>query len=352
MGGRRLRRGVAEHAERAGIGRVVRLHRQHRNGDSIVGWLILASFPAVIAVGALLLVGSPHWRPVVVGYAALCWGAAAWRHWGPIAGPDGRRWFVVAERGLLIWSAESNAVVWTIRWGALRAQSGALAWHEDGQVHELVVPAVSRRKALLRSIDNRTLGPSWSASRLASMASAGLVTVLVAQFAAVPLALDIIRGERPGDFHDLFRICDGGRAFSGAPSYRGPGPHPVAVRLWTSHDLQVQADRLAPDVVQLIACPNQIGRSSEPLRSCAWEDGSTEMEYQGHYRVDVHEVSTGRNVTSFEIAGSSDVRPVLACSPYHYDLDDRPDHSEPVTYPTEAALATRLSPLVDGEALG
>ncbi|MGQ5260478.1 hypothetical protein ACTWLT_06935 [Micromonospora sp. ZYX-F-536] len=352
MGGRRLRRVVAGHAERAGLGRVVRLHRQHRNADSIVGWLILASLPAVVAVGALLLAGSPHWRPVVVGYAALSWGAAAWRRWGPIPDPDGRRWFVVAERGLLIWSTKSNTAVWAIPWQALRAQSGSLAWHEDGQVHELVVPAVSRRKALLRSIGNQTPGPSWSVRRLASMASAGLATVLVAQFAAVPLALDIIRGERPGDIEDLFRICAGGQAFSGAPPYRGQGPHPVAARLWTSHDLQVQADRLASDVVQLVACPTQIGRSSEALRSCTWKDGSTEIEYQGHYRVDVYEVRTGRKVTSFEIAGSSDVPPVLACAPYHYDLDDRPEHSEPVTYPAEAALAAQLSPLVDGKALG
>ncbi|MGC4750415.1 hypothetical protein ACLQ28_32820 [Micromonospora sp. DT201] len=184
------------------------------------------------------------------------------------------------------------------------------------------------------------------------MASAGIATVLVVQFAAVPLALDILRGERPGDIEDLFRICDGGQAFSGAPPYRGPGPHPVAVRLWTSHDLQVQADRLTSDVVQLVACPNQIGRSSEALRSCTWKDGSTEIEYQGHYRVEIYEVRTGREVTSFEISGNSDVSPVLACAPYHMDLDERPDHSVVKSYPTEAALAARLSPLVDGEALG
>ncbi|MEU7799412.1 hypothetical protein AB0J14_31450 [Micromonospora arborensis] len=352
MGGRRRRRVVAEHAERVGLGRIVRLHRQHRNAESIVGWLILASFPAVIAVGAFLVAGSPHWRSVVVGYAALAWGAVAWRHWGPITDPDGRRWFVVTERGLLIWSTKSNAAVRAIPGETLRVQGGSLAWHEDGQAHELVVPAVSRRKALLRSIDSRAPGPSWSVGRLASLASAGLATVLVAQFAAVPLALDIIRGERPGDIEDLFRVCDGGQAFSGAPPYRGPGPHPVAVRLWTSHDLQAQADRLESDAVQLVACPDRIGRSSEALRSCTWENGSTEIEYQGHYRVEIYEVRTGREVTSFEISGSSSVPPVPACAPYRLDLDERPDHSEVESYPTEAALAARLSPLVDGEALG
>ncbi|MFG1869831.1 hypothetical protein [Micromonospora arborensis] len=352
MGGRRLRRVVTEHAERAGLGRVVRMHRQHRNAESIVGWLILASLPAVVAAGAFLLAGSPHWRSVVVGYAALGWGAAAWRRWGPIPDPDGRRWFVVTERGLLIWSTKSNTALWAIPGQTLRTQGGSLAWHDDGQAHELVVPAVSQRKALLRSIDNQAPDPSWSVGRLASMASAGLATVLVAQFAAVPLALDVIRGERPGDIEDLFRICDGGQAFSGAPPYRGPGPHPVAVRLWTSHDLRVQADRLASDDVQLVACPHQIGRSSEALRSCTWENGSTEIEYQGHYRVEIYEARTAREVTSFEISGSDYVSPVLACAPYHVNLDERPDHSEVESYPTEAALAARLGPLVDGEALG
>src|SRR3954470_2432656 len=37
--------------------------------------------------------------------------------------------------------------------------------------------------------------------------------------------------ETPGDGAGLARICDGGAGFSGAPPYRGAGPHPTTVIL-------------------------------------------------------------------------------------------------------------------------
>ena len=364
MTGTRPRHVLAEHARLAGLGRIARVHRQRREVSVAPALLAVAAVPAVIAVFALVLSDSPHWRLPVLGYAALLWLNAAWLRWGPIKGPDGRRWFAVAEGGVLVWSPASAAAPSAIPWDEVRVRrrpapptTHQLVWQEDDREHVVDVPmasAVSRRTDLLSALRRRGPVPPWTLARLAGTAVIGVATVLVGWFAAVPVALDVVLGERPDHITDFSRMCEGGGAFGRAAPYHGAGPHPVAVYNEYGgypdyHDSPVEDAMGWPPAgsVQLVGCSRLVGRAAETgIATCPYEGGYTVTDYQGRYQVDVYEARTGRAVESFTVDG----RVGGDCLEHIYVRPGSPRDRSYETVPSDASYAAALAPLVNGEA--
>ena len=370
MGRNANRRRAAEYAARASFGRVVRVHEEQSDSTIfgvLVGITCIAFVVAGLAVFGLALSGLPAWRLVVLGWVALLLlTLAVWR-WGPVEHPDGRRWFGVTEGGLLVWSPELETEPQAIPWSALRATrrivgpSGAvirLVWQDDGVEHTFDLPNVFGRKVLLRTVEHRGPVPPRSPLRVAGNAVVGLATALVLWFVAVPVALDIVFGEKPDNVTDLFRMCEGGEAFGRAAPYRGSGPHPLAVY----NDGTGYPDYLPglewvdspwppPDEVQkvqLVGCGQLVGRASPtPLGNCNYEGGYNTTTYQGRYRIDVYEARTGRRITSVTVDGRAESSG--GCMPRIVVPSDRPQQTVVETLPDDAAYEAQLYALVNGE---
>ncbi|GAB3433875.1 hypothetical protein [Actinophytocola sediminis] len=356
----RTRRAVAGYALEAGFGRVVRVHR-HMRDSGLLGVLVsvtvLAIFAAAIAVFAFVLNESPLWRLPVLGLAGLVGVTAATWFWGPTPDPDRRRWFVIAEHGLLVWSPGSDTPSAAVRWDDLRVDWSErvpqLTWEDGGQRHTLGLTGVSGRGDLIQAVARSGRVGRWTPGRLARTATAAIATAAVVWFAAVPVVLDLVLGERPDDITNFGQVCAGERDFGRAAAYEGRGPHPIAV--YSDHSYPEYSDGAVTDAkgwpladtVQLVGCVRQIGKATpDSLVSCPYEGGYTMTVYQGRYQVEIYEARTGRPVSSFTIDGSTDTD----CAAMIYVLPD--DHSEQSydTSPDEASYAKRLASLVNDEA--
>lgn len=372
----RVRRGLAEHAEHAGFGPTVRVHRQRRDLDGPAAITAVAAVPAGLATFYLVLNGSSGWQLVVLACAMLLWLMAGWAYWYPVKDPEGRHWFAVAEGGLLVTASGSSKPPRAIPWGSLRVDNrvfvnGKLVRHclvrqdENGDEHrEFDMTVISGRRALIRAVKRGGPVSPGYAFRAVRVVVLGSVTALAVWFAGVPVALNIVLGERPADATDLARICTGGSAFGRAAAYRGPGPHPVAVYRAEESDYPVYPESFGgadgspkPDAVQLVGCARSLGRASEdPLESCGpytslgipgtggyWYD-----TYEGRYRIDLYEARTGHRVGSITLDGSGRADP---CDPTIVVAQSRTPHRDSrETTPDPAGYAARLSRFVNNKA--
>ncbi|MGI5212553.1 hypothetical protein [Plantactinospora sp. CA-290183] len=366
MTGTLSRSGIAVYAERIGFGRIARVHWQRRESalaNALAGLSAVGLVLAALIVFGLLISGAPQWRLPVLAWTALAGATYACWRWGPVDDPDRRLRLVVTERGLLVWQPESAEPPTAVPWPEARVASRAvlpgktadwLVWSDGTETHELALAAVVGRGDLVRAVGQGAPVPGWPIGRLAATGGVGLALAVVLGLAAGPVALDIVLGERPHDITALSRMCEGGDAFGRAVPYRGPGPHPVAVYTGESDyprhlaGLDDADGWPPPDDVQLVGCLHLIGRvSPEMLESCDYEGGYTLVMFQGRYRIDVHEVRTGRRVASVPVDGTSGG----SCAEFTYAKRDA-TYDERDTAPDDAAYAAKLSALVDGEAVG
>jgi hypothetical protein len=97
---------VAEQARLAGFGTVARTHREHRDVSVAAGVLMVALLPVAITTLIRALHYAPNWRVLPLVEVALALGVYLWAQLGPVAQ---RRWYAVAQGGLVIWSPRARS---------------------------------------------------------------------------------------------------------------------------------------------------------------------------------------------------------------------------------------------------
>jgi len=336
----RIRRRLTDFAQQAGVGPVARVHRQFRSAVAVVALCAIAAVPAGLGIFGMVLSESPQWREILLAYAGLVGLTVAWSYWGPVNGLPTRCWYAVADGGLVAWEPRQDDAPTVTRWSEVPVELA----------HEL--PTVSGRADLVRAIQTRRPVLPRRRGLLVGSAVGVLASGLVLWFAAVPLALDVVVGERPGPISDLARMCTGGNSYGRTAAYEGAGSHPVAVYDgYGGYPAHIQG--FAPtsetwpsgEEVQLVACLRELAHG-EGLGSCPYEGGYTVSVYQGSYRVDVYEARSGNKVDTFTIDGKNDAGD---CSPSIFvGENDSDDERSYTTGPSDADYAAAFEPLVTG----
>lgn len=283
-----------------GLGRVIRVHREHAPaflaaGLAGAGTLVAAIVAGIMAASATRLWQLPLFLSVVVIVLVVLY-----FHFGPVPG-TGRRWYAVAEHGLLIFSRREEPV--------------AITYDQRERIRALELSGTCSISDL-RDVQRRLApGRSWSRRRLVGLASYGAVAVLLVA-SGWPMGTYAVLG-LPLEKSDFAATCaDGGGGHRRAAAHSGE-THPIAAFIdygggfvfrreasfprGTSPDTE-HADLTA---VQLVACATAIGFASDtPLTECSYSTVNDQL-YQGLYRLDVFEARTGRKVASSQLAGST-----------------------------------------------
>jgi hypothetical protein len=127
----------------------------------------------------------------------------------------------------------------------------------------------------------------------------------------------------PADLNGFFDGCGSQPvAFTGAASYSGPGPHPIAIETTNGNAPnddpggwrdQPPAWRPAPAAVQLVACVTSVTRvGSDPVNICSFDYlGSQDSEamYRGREDITVYEARTGQVAGRASVVGQDTVCP-------------------------------------------
>ncbi|MDT7728700.1 MAG: hypothetical protein QOI21_5276 [Actinomycetota bacterium] len=334
MGARR--RAIQVAAEAAGLGRVVRVHRQHRPSDNAGIAAVFGVFFAALATLYLRLAESPLWLlPGFLAALLICCVLLS-MHLGPVRG--GRRWFAAAEGGLLVFSPDEDALIVPYDGLVVRqrasgtrqatrtqpatrtASESRLIWPDGrGGERSLVLPATCCRTDLLAAARARRPVSAWTRGRAAGLAAQAVVAVVLV-ISAVPLARDAVLGP-PVTYADISRTCTGGGGHGQAAGYSGAGPHPML--LYAEHsggvgfidypeegfpDAALADPPAKPDLntAQLVACARLDGAAAS-LSGCSYTGDTRYDTVQGRYRVEVYEIRTGREVASATVTGSIDV---------------------------------------------
>jgi hypothetical protein len=374
----RSRQAIQAAADAAGLGRVVRVHRQHRPSGN--AWIAagFGVFFAALATFYLILAQSPLWP--LPGFLATLLIACVLlaMHYGPMHG--GRRWFAVAEGGLLVWSPDKDPVTVPYDGMVVRERAGAvrqatrtrpatttppetrLTWPDGlGGERSLVLPATCSSTDLLIALRARHPVPAWTARRTTGLAAQAVVAAALV-ILAVPLARIAVLGP-PATYADLFRTCTGGGGLGQAAEYSGEGTHPMLLYIEHSGGLGFidYPDEGFPDAelanplakrdlntVQLVACAHLDGEGVA-LTGCSYSGNTNFETVQGRYRVDVYEANTGREVTSATVLGSveadKDCRPLVNVPQGKVGMDN-----VSATPPERAEVEQALGNLVTGPA--
>jgi hypothetical protein len=347
------RRTVGERAAEAGLGRVVRVHREHTDNARSVGPLVCGALAALLTAFVLVLNDAPIW-PVPL-FALAVAGAAEylWVHLGPVADPGGRRCYVVAERGLLVRSPGAERVV---RWDQVRGSA-------------LRPPPTCCGRDLAAALDRGAPVPRWTWRRLVRGAAVGGLAVAVL-WTGVPVAAGALFG-LPVTYGALSGLCEGHDGNRRSAEYTGPGPHLTVVytesdRFLSYPDYSYPSEpplvpREHPDLdgVQLVACAHLLGHADpDPAQTCPYTGGDGWRTYRGRYRLDVLSAHSGQRVASFPVTGAfpgsgwngldDSGCPLTISVPR-----DRPARVDDWnTPPGDATYRALLAPLVDGTAGG
>ncbi|HET6703961.1 hypothetical protein [Amycolatopsis sp.] len=331
MGPRQRRRELAEAAQSAGLGALVRIHRGHGAGAVVAGLglvVAIGSVPTAIAVLIMRSEAVTTWQWPLLLWSALAGLAFLAGHVGPVSG--GRRWVGVAHGGLVTWQRGS---VRTAKW----AEAGGLP--ADG---------VCCAGDLRAAIERRAAVGTWTRRRLTGLTVTVLATAAATWFTAVPIAAHVLLGERPLKVAQLARMCEGGRSFGRTAAYEGAAPHPAVV--FTTAGFggyePVSDDEVA--TVQLVGCAVLIGEGPA-IKSCDYEGGYHRETYQGRYLVEVYEAQTARHVGSFRIDGPGPDQLEAKCAPSILVPESGDVQSDRAhTDPDEGTYRTHLAPFVDG----
>ncbi|NBH03492.1 hypothetical protein [Amycolatopsis sp. SID8362] len=331
MASRQRRRKLAEAAQSAGLGPLVRIHRGHGAGPVVFGLGIVVavgSVPVAIATIIMRTVDVTTWQWPMLLWSALVGLFFLSVHVGPL--PGGRRWVAVADGGLVTWQG-----------GAVRTQT----WAEAGSLQANVVCCAGDLQAAIR---RRSPVPPWTLRRVVCLTVTAIATAAATWYAAVPIAAHVALGERPLKVAQLARICQGGSAFGRAASYEGAAPHPAVV--FTSdgdYGYEPMPDSSA-DTVQLVGCSALIGEG-QPMNNCDYEGGYHRETYQGRYQVEVYEAQTARHVGTFRIDGKGPDATAAECSPSIWVPESGGIASDrSPTNPEDSSYHAHLAPFVDG----
>ncbi len=332
----RRRQAIADAARAAGLGEIVRVHREHSDlGVAVALWFLasVGSVPAVIVSLIMLSEDSTTWQWPLLACATAMGVAYLMTHVGPARA--GRQWVAVADGGLVMWS---------------RHFVRTFAWDEAQGID---VGSACNLGDLRNSIALRRPVGAWTPRRVTGLTITGLVTAAAVWFTAVPIVLHVLVGERPTDLAHFARMCDGGPPFGRTAAYEGPAPHPIAVYSESPGDFpdfHNGEPPPEPDTVQLVGCARLTGKASpNVLKTCSYEGGHGWETYQGRYRIDVYEARTGRAVTSFDLdgIGPDDIGgtcPPFISVPKNAKGDSNTHHSEP----SSDSYRAKLGPLVNG----
>lgn len=261
-----------------------------------------------------------------------------------------------------MWSPRIGEASAVIPWAAvLRVTGRRVIWRDAEEERQLTVSPMVGRRDLLTAFDRRAPVPERAASRIGPPAVAAVLVLLAAGslvwFGAVPVAVELVRGERPKDVFALSRICDGGGPFRGSARYRGAAPHPVVVVNETGADHVAGAQSASGNwpagrLMQLVACGRPVGRAKpDALASCPYQpvltgSAHTVNLYQSRYEYDVRQARTGRHVGTVTVDGDTDP----TCSDSWTFTENDPHTVEVDLDPTPAQLDTAFAALVNGPA--
>jgi hypothetical protein len=357
------RRTIADVAAQAGLGKVERTHREQCVATEV---LVIPLVVVAIIVGVALLNEVPYWLPLTMTCVLVLWLAAALIRWWPVSRSRGRRWFVVAERGLIVWTRTAAALV--IAWDDVTAvelskagttgSTHTLRWSAKGEPGSLEIRATSKQASLIKALQGRkavSRRVGWLQPAATTAAALVTMVLLLAQFG--PTAVNVALGERPASLADLKRICFGGKGFGRAAAYTGSGPHPVlltdeAKTVYSGQNGRSVKSSVPPHEVELVACFNGVVRAPGNvfLGDCDYVVTGSDRRYvyhvyQGRMRLTVHEARTARTVASLTVDGRK--RP--QCESIRFIHPNEPQIEERDTVPEESAYAEPLSPLINGK---
>ncbi|WP_447002376.1 hypothetical protein ACRAKI_21880 [Saccharothrix isguenensis] len=287
---------AAEH----GLGRVIRVHREHASASLAAGLAGVGTLVAPIVAGIMAASDARLWPLPLFLAVAMIGLVTLYVHFGPVPG-TGRRWYAVAEHGLLIFSRREEPI--------------AITYDQRERIRALDLAGTCSISDL-RDVQRRLApGRRWSRRRLVGLASYGVVAVLLIAF-GWPVGTYAVLG-LPLETSDFAATCvNGGGGHRRAASHSGE-THPTAAFLDYGGGFLFDAEasfppgsRLDTDpedltAVQLVACASAIGFASRiPLSECSYRTVVDRL-YQGLYRLDVFEARTGRKVASSRLAGST-----------------------------------------------
>ena len=157
--------------------------------------------------------------------------------------------------------------------------------------------------------------------------------------------------EHATSIDDFYRMCDNGKPFSGAPAYRGDGPHSVVLFLNGASAAAYAFDGapsgaghlVGAGTIQLVACARPDDSGTTVLRTCQYQGGHSSTLYLANWRFDVYEARTGRPVTSIPVGGD----PQAVCPPV-MEFEDNEAPGVGVDAPPSDAQFTLLDSLVPG----
>ncbi len=309
-------RAIARATERAGLGSPIRVHRGFAGGAGVATLLTAAT----VAVPVVIFSGALPWRLVVLAYAALVALVLAWLRWGTLRD---RRWFVVAEGGVLVWSVPAGSTVAAVPWPEVR----------DGPVF------AGRPRSLHRVLQRQEPARAWPVTGVLTVAA----LALLGWFVVVPLLREYDRAEVPTT-NDLARLCDGGDGFRSLPRYRGPGPHPAIVFLGGALAYPLTTSPPPPDTVQLVGCAEPAGvASAEAITTCRYDLGVATV-YRGRYRLEVHEARTGHLIDRLTV----DAGPSTGSCPLTEVFIAGQDTTSRNSTPNDLDFTAALKPLTGG----
>ncbi|WP_410641560.1 hypothetical protein [Amycolatopsis sp. lyj-346] len=331
MGPRQRRRKLAEAAQSAGLGALVRIHRGHRAGivvSVLVFLVVVGSVPAGIVTTILRYEDSTTWPWPLLLWSALAGITFLVVHVGPVF--DGRHWIGVAHGGLVRWQR-----------GAVRTAT----WAEAGNLR---TDSVCCAGDLRTSIRRGAPVGAWTGRRIAGLTVTVLATAVATWFAAVPIGAHILLGERPRTVEQLARMCQGGHSFGRTAAYEGPAPHPAVVFTTNGFDSYRPVPDTDAATVQLVGCAVLIGQG-KAIDSCDYEGGYHRETYQGRYLVEVYEAQTARHVGSFRLDGKGPEQASAACSPSILVPESGSIQSDrSYTEPDDDSYRAHLAPFVAG----
>ncbi len=339
----RTRQALDEYAREAGFGRVVRVHRPLSSSWLVISLALAVVFGVPAAAFALLIVDPWLWRWPVLGVAVLVALLLAARRWGPSGPREEQRWFVVAERGLVVLTRDSVEVA--LPWDSVsveRDMGRYLVWSDGETQHSTRFLGVVGRRDLLAAVERGGRIASWTPRRITRTATIGIAATLGVVFVVVPVALDVVLGQRPHELADLATVC-AGDGIERAAAYEGDGPHPIAV--FGDHPTPEYSTGGTPaDTVQLVGCQRSTsGSAPEATASCSYEGGYTLTIRQGTYEVTVREARTGRVVDVVDVDGE---RTTECLDSLYVRTDDPESDQEYLTIPDPAAYERALSDVI------
>jgi hypothetical protein len=353
----RARKQLSQQADANGIGPLRRVYRtRNALASRLLGWVVIGG--GLLATTAYFNVsptlGYVVGAAVIVTYCYVVFFAGT-------SDPTGRRWFGVADGGLVVAHqyGSPDVVPWTHILGTqVRPANGVertfelVAKRGDKMVPILIGEVSGGRRDLIRSITERRAIPPPTRLRALVGGAAAVAVLITAWLVFLP---DFVATSEslPARVEDMSRACErAGAKFGDAAAFTGAGPHPIAVFVAGRRSYSMQGLATEPAVpgfspnaprdVQLVACVRRTGTGTSRFGNCTYRntrngDIRTVSMLQGVYTIDVYAARTHKKVATFQTVGDHTTCPASVTS------DD-----DLYSSPTASILRDSLDKLVRG----